>query len=270
MRQRVAHILVVVCIASAGLSRSAAADGIDKDKTHSRADTIEDAVRVTLIKSGGEHTVAAVTGGAAGAREGCRWTLVFTPELDDVPYGTPVDDKPDPEARFALLLCNGVIVEAVWILPDDIVDLDALARDEADRYIEDVLVPVVHIGVNPAATGLVGLRSWFWIEGFDGSVTAAPISAFGLTIEVRMSSGSVTWDFGDGETLEGDLGRAYPAESTVQHAHREPGDHTITAAIDLVPEYRVDGGPWLPLPNLQATATTVHAVQERQAVVTET
>jgi hypothetical protein len=158
----------------------------------------------------------------------------------------------------------------VWIAPDDVVDLDALARDEADRYIEDVLVPVVHIGVNPAAKGLVGLRSWFWIEGFDGSVTAPPITAFGLTIEVRMSSGSVTWDFGDEATSVGDLGRPYPAESTVQHAYQDDGAYTVTAAIDLVPEYRVDGGPWLTLPNLQATATAVHDVEERQAVVTET
>ena len=40
-------------------------------------------------------------------------------------------------------------------------------------------------------------------------------------------------------------------------------------AIDLVPEYRVDGGPWLTLPNLQAVATTDHAVEERQAVVVQ-
>jgi len=41
------------------------------------------------------------------------------------------------------------------------------------------------------------------------------------------------------------------------------------ATIDLQPEYRVDGGPWLTLPDLQATATTVHQVEERQAVITK-
>jgi hypothetical protein len=127
---------------------------------------------------------------------------------------------------------------------------------------------VVGIGVNPAAKGLVGLRSWFWVEGFSGQVTAPAISAFGLSIEVRMSSGGVDWDFGDGTELRGDLGRAYPAESTVQHAHQRDGEFTIRAAIDLVPEYRVNGGPWLTLPNLTATATAVHEVEQRQAVVT--
>ena len=241
----------------------------DKDKSGT-VETIEDAVRVTVVKTGGEHRVTSVTGGRPGQHVGCVWSLLFVPELEDVPYGISPGPMPHPDARFALLLCNGQIVQPIWVAPSDIIDLDAVARDEAQRYVEDVLVPTVRIGVNPAARGLVGLRSWFWIEGFSGSVTAPPITAFGMTIDVRMSSGSVAWDFGDGETAQGDLGRAYPAESTVQHAHQRDGEFTITAVIDLVPEYRVDGGPWLTLPNLQASAVTDHDVEERQAVITDT
>ena len=228
--------------------------------------TIPDAVRVIVIKAGGEHTVHSVSG-AAGEHAGCHWTLTFVPDLDDVPYGTSAGPQPHPDARFALLLCDGVIVQPIWVAPDDIVDLDAAAGDEAQRYIEDVLVPGVRIGVNPAAKGLVGLDSWFWIEGFDGSIEAPPISAFGLTIDVRMSSGTITWDFGDGTVEPGDLGRPYPEVSSVRHVHQDEGTFTIAAVIDLVPEYRVDGGAWLTLPTLQAVATTDHAVEERQAVV---
>ena len=137
--------------------------------------------------------------------------------------------KPHPEAQLVLLLCNGNVVQPIWVAPEDIVDLDAAARNEAQRYIEDVLVPAVRIGVNPAARGLVGLDSWFWIDGFDGSVTAPPISAFGLTIDVRMSSGTVSWDFGDGTVEPGDLGRPYPQESTVRHVHQHDGSFAITA-----------------------------------------
>ncbi len=223
---------------------------------------------MTIIRTGGEEIVGAVRGGRAGVRQGCAWSLVYAPELEDAPYGISPGPKPHPDAQFALLLCNGTIVQPIWVAPDDIIDLDGLARDEAQRYIEDVLVPVIGIGVNPAARGLVGLDSWFWVEGFDGAATAPPITAFGLTIEVRMSSGSVTWDFGDGESIAGDLGRAYPAESTVQHVHQRDGTFTITATIDLVPEYRVGGGPWLVLPDLEATATAQHDVEERQAVIT--
>ena len=234
------------------------------------AETVEDAVRVTILVSGGVETVQSVSGGSTGSDQGCAWSVVYAPELDDTPYGTSAGPKPDPDAQFALLLCSGQVMQPIWVSPSDVVDLDALARDEAQRYIEDVLVPAVRIGVNPTGRGLVGLESWFWIDGFTGSATAPPISAFGLTIDVRMSSGSVLWDFGDGSSVTGDLGLAYPARSTVRHIHQRHGEVTVTAAIDLVPEYRVDGGPWIVLPNLQATATVAHAVEQRQAVVSNT
>ena len=130
---------------------------------------MEGAVRVTIIRTGGEEIVGAVRGGRAGVRQGCAWSLVYAPELEDAPYGISPGPKPHPDAQFALLLCNGTIVQPIWVAPDDIIDLDGLARDEAQRYIEDVLVPVIGIGVNPAARGLVGLDSWFWVEGFDGA-----------------------------------------------------------------------------------------------------
>ena len=266
MKRFLAACLAVIF--SLGLSAWAEAEEGDYNG-ETDVDTVEEAVRVTVIKSGDSYTVGSVAGGgSSGPRTGCHWTLVFAPELSDVPYGTSAGPRPSPEARFALLLCDGTIVRAIWVTPADIIDLDALAAAEADRYVEDVLVPDVRIGVNPAARGLVGLRSWFWIEGFSGIVTAPPIAAFGLTIDVRMSSGTITWDFGDGVAEAGDLGRAYPAESTVQHAHQRDGAFTIVATIDLVPEYRVDGGPWLTLPGLPAVATALHEVEQRQAVIT--
>jgi hypothetical protein len=233
------------------------------------AETVPEAVRVTILRIGGRDAVQAVRGGGTGSQEGCTWSLVYAPGLDDTPYGTSAGPMPHPEARFALLQCDGVTVRPIWVAPGDVIDLDGAARAEAQRYVEEVLRPAVSIGANPAARGLVGLRSWFWVEGFVGQVTAPPISAFGMTIEVRMASGSVTWDFGDGTVEPGDLGRAYPEESTVQHAHQRSGTYTVTATIELVPEYRVDGGPWLTLPPLSATASTDHPVEERQAVVTE-
>lgn len=241
-----------------------------KDRDNASATTTPSGVRVTIIKSGDAYEVRAVTGAEGAPQEGCRWTLVYTPTLDSAPYGTSPGPMPSPDARLAILLCNGLQYSVIWVLPSDVIDLDAAARAEAERYIQDVLVPAVSIGTNPAAKGLVGLRSWFWIEGFGGTVSAPPISAFGMTIDVRMSTGSVTWDFGDGTVEPGDLGRAYPEESTVQHAHQRSGTYTVRADLSLVPEYRVDGGPWITLPDLTASASAAHPVEERQAVVTGT
>lgn len=263
--KRRAVVLVMLWLVVAS---PAAADGIDKDHTYSGVETLPEAVRVTVVKVGGVYSVEEVRGGA-GAREGCAWTVLFAPSLEDSPYGTSPGPKPDPEARFALLLCDGSVVRAIWVAPSDVVDLDAAARQEAQRYVEDVLTPAVGIGINPSSAGLAGLRSWFWVEGFDGTVTAPPIAAFGLTIDVRMSTRSVTWDFGDGTVADGDLGRAYPQESSVQHAHRRAGTFAITASITLIPEYRVNGGGWVTLADLTATATALHRVEERQSVVTD-
>jgi len=251
------------------LASPASADGIDRDGTGVSAETVDNAVRVTLLKAGGDFVVQSVQGASAG-RTGCGWSVVFAPELSDAPYGTSPGPQPDPEARFALLLCDGVVVRPIWVAPADVVDVDAIASAQADRYVRDVLTPAVSIGVNPQAKGLAGLRSWYWIDGFSGTVTAPPISAFGLSVEVRMSTRWVTWDFGDGTIERGDLGRAYPAESTVQHAHRDAGTYLIRATITLAPEYRINGGPWLVLPDLTASATRTQEVEQRQPVVTDT
>lgn len=265
MRRFVATFILAMAIPG-----MAAADVIGED-AEVDVGTVTDAVRVTLLKMGGVHGVQSVSGGgSSGTPSGCTWSLVFAPDLDDVPLGVSAGPKPHPDARFALLMCDGALYRYVWVAPDDVVDVDALARAEAERYVQDVLVPAVTIGVNPAARGLVGLRSWFWIDGFDGAVQAPPISAFGLTIDVRMSSAGIMWDFGDGVTEPGDLGRPYPEESTVQHAHQRDGTFTITASIDLAPEYRVDGGAWLPLDGLVTVASTTHDVEEREAIITRT
>jgi hypothetical protein len=259
--KRLGLVVCLVCLSSVA---PAAADETDPVGT---AETTQDAVRVTVIRSGGSYSVGAVTGGSS-SQQTCTWTVMFTPGLADAPYGTTVGPQPDPAAQFALLLCNGSITQGIWISPADIVDLDAVASAEAQRYVEDVLMPAVSIGVNPNAKGLAGLRSWFWIEGYDGQVQAPPISVFGLTIDVQMGGEDVTWDFGDGATLEGDLGQAYPAESSVQHAHRDAGGYVVGATLHLVPQYRVNGGGWITLPELTPTATSDHEVEEREPVIT--
>jgi hypothetical protein len=230
-------------------------------------ETTPSGVRVTIIKEGNEYRLKdpPSKGGGGGAPPGdptcVERVQVFTMPADPATGA--------PERRYALVSCGDIVTGSYWLADGDVVDLDAAAAAEAARYVEDVLTPGIGIGVNPAAEGLVGLPSWFWIDGWSGAAQAPPISAFGVTIDVRMSSGEVTWDFGDDTRVRGDLGRAYPEESTVRHAYQGPGPYTVTAAIALTPDYRVNGGPWITLPPLTAEATTQHRVQERQAVLTQ-
>ena len=259
--------LWLIIVLSLTLTQSIAAMA-DETVPVGRAETISDRVRVTLIRIGGVESVTAVRGGSA-TQQGCVWSVLSVPDLEDAPYGTSPGPRPDPDARFALLLCNGSIVRPIWVSPADVVDVDAVARGEVERYVREVLAPAVSIGANPSTKGLAGLRSWFWVEGFSGSVTAPPISAFGLTIDVRMSLRHVRWDFGDGAVEVGDLGRAYPEESTVRHAYRDAGRYVVEAGVVLIPEYRVDGGGWITLADITAPASTIHEVEQRQPVVTD-
>lgn len=254
--------VVSILIVGASLlgGAAASADGVRPQPTDGAAETRPDGVRVTIVKSGGEyHVETASSGGGHPSTRDCTTSYALAHP----------DDPAGDDSVLVGITCTDGVVYALVVPADEVVDLDAAAREEAARYVEDVLKPAVRVGVNPAATGLVGLASWFWIEGWSGAAQAPPIAAFGVSIDVRMSSTGVRWDFGDGAVVDGDLGRAYPVESSVRHAYQEPGSHLVTATIALTPEYRVDGGPWITLPPLAATATTEHPVQERQAVLTE-
>lgn len=265
MRLRIAAALLV---AIHGFTMSSAHADDRPGNAEVDARTLDESVRITLLTIGGSSSTASVTG-AASASSRCSWTSEpadRTGLLDDA--SIPVTGPPGSGLVLYDVFCDGVYHSSVWVGPEDVVDVDAVVRGELERYVREVLAPVVRIGVNPSGSGLVGLASWFWIEGFSGSVAAPPITAFGMTVDVRMSSGTVTWDFGDGTVESGDLGRAYPEESSVRHTHQRHGTYDVTADIELVPEYRVNGGPWLTLPDLSVTATASHPVEQRQPVLT--
>lgn len=260
---RVICAVVLVAIEALSGAASAHADVIEEDAT-AEAENVHQAVRVTLLRVGAGEIVQSVSGGTGGA--GCLWTSSRT-------HRTGLTDEvsvPVTAGDLVLydLYCDGTFHSRVWVGPEDVVDVDAVVRGELERYVREVLAPVVRIGVNPSGSGLVGLASWFWIEGFSGAVAAPPISAFGMSVDVRMSSGTVRWDFGDGSVEVGDLGRAYPEESSVQHRFQRHGTYDVTAQIELVPEYSVNGGPWLTLPDLSVSAAATHPVEQRQPVLT--
>src|SRR5690606_11781477 len=111
--------------------------------------------------------------GADDAADSCTWSAIpaqYSNEGDVITAPRP--DGVSEAAVLYVLFCDGNYHSTVWVMPEDVIDLDAAIAAEAQRYVEDVLAPGISIGVNPSARGLVGLPSWFWVEGFSGSVTA--------------------------------------------------------------------------------------------------
>jgi len=170
------------------------------------------------------------------------------------------------------LLCDGRHVRWLWLDPGT-PSTAADPRVIAERAVADVGLPAMGIGVNPGARGLVGVESWFWAQGYDGTPITRQVSAFGMVVDVEITAASVHWDFGDGTSTTGDLGLAYPQRSTVTHAYRTdsggPGhDYTVSMTVDFAPRFRVDGGAWSPLPDINKSQSVAYHVIQAQAVVT--
>ena len=93
MRRFVTALVLAGYVASRTVSPVDADEGV-YDEVVADAETLHDAVRVTVLRLGGSDAVQAVHGGGTEGRQGCTWPLLYTPRLDDTPYGTSAGPMP--------------------------------------------------------------------------------------------------------------------------------------------------------------------------------
>jgi hypothetical protein len=129
--------------------------------------------------------------------------------------------------------------------------------------------PALRLVINPG-TGLTGMASWFWVAG-DPQMPNATASAGPLTVTVHAGLSDVSWDFGDGAGYDsgGDLGRPYPAASTIQHVYEtdtygRPDGYEVTALVQYQVTYSVNGGPFQPLGSRSHGYSTSYQVEQLQ------
>lgn len=225
-------------------------------------------VGISARRRGGEVTVS-----VSGGDEGCEITARLVPGLGAIPIA---DEIFDDAVAIRIIECESAIVEDRWV---PVVDLDAAARELALDHLERVLGPDLSIGHSPPANVLVGLSTWFWLEGYRGDPLRTTVATdWGETLDLSLTLAELTWDFGDGSSpVAGtELGEPYPAESEVQHVYEvrstsraEPdGAYQLIAGIALQVTYTHDGdGPYS-----AGTITTTHeqpiVVHQLQAVLT--
>jgi hypothetical protein len=162
------------------------------------------------------------------------------------------------------VVCNGSVVGIIWL--DRSGGRRPATAQLTEQLIHDVPLPVGDVRMSPAARGLTGLETWFWVDGYDGHPVIESVRALGTVVEVEATPIAFHWDFGDGTAItDADLGRAAPARSTVIHVY----DTTSTGAgfrvalqFEFAVRYRVDGGPWTSLPPVTRTATRAYPVVE--------
>lgn len=192
-------------------------------------------------------------------------------------YSSYWKDSP-ADTTLARKTCTDGTDEFVWVEVCDFVSLDtcpdsipsvdpaALAREVRDH----LPVPGIQISSNPRR-GLVGLKSWFWLEG-GGQPLADSLSRFGVRVDVEARPISYRWEFGDGtEKTTTSPGRPYPHRSSVTHLYERSSAEfeqgyrvSVTTVFDV--RWRTNGGRWRVLPGISRTSERFYRVAESQAV----
>lgn len=228
------------------------------------ATTNEGGVEVGITIGEDGEPVAAASGGGGGSD--CEWTVRPYPYTGIDPpsqYGEP----PTPEHRLYLVYCDGEFVVSTWLGPGGgTVRIDPVAL--ASTVVEQVPVDLAQIGARPQGRAVTGIRSYFWVEGYGGETITGSVTNGPVTVDVSISLGSVTWNFGDGTPpVTAGLGEAWPARSSVHHTYADRGSYTVTVTIVLPAEFEVnDSGVLVPLPPVVRTATIPYVVDEIQAI----
>jgi hypothetical protein len=176
------------------------------------------------------------------------------------------------------VVCDGEAVGVVWLSTDQGGNASAPAalspEEIAMQLREEIPIPNATIGMNPER-GLVGVESWFWIEGYGGEPITESTDAFGRRVEVEARVMHYEWSFGDGKTLTTDSpGRPYPERSDVRHMYQRsslgyPQGYTVEVGFSFSVRYRVDGGGWVGLPGIDRVAQAQYPVRESQAVISQ-
>ena len=111
----------------------------------------------------------------------------------------------------------------------------ACAKPLSPPPVPTFTLPASPIGANPAAAGLTGFESWFWLQPPPAPVTVSE-SANGYTYQVTAIPSATTWAFGDGGsvTLDGAAGYGlpYPQRSTVAWTYQAQSSGYTVSAIE--------------------------------------
>ncbi len=188
-----------------------------------------------------------------------------------------------PDTVPWMVRCDNGFTDVAWIPtgaadpPAVVVGNPPVAAVDPVAVAAEVLgivpLPPIRVGANPG-TGLVALPSWFWIDGYDGRRLSGSRAVGLVVVEVEIWPQNYHWSFGDGASLDTlSVGRAYPEESDVRHTYERSslgagGAFDTRLEIAFAAQFRVNGGPWTPLPPVVQSYSRAYPVQQLQSVLT--
>jgi hypothetical protein len=252
------------------LGSSARADGPGDDQFDFNPTTVVHTnTNGAVVRSDAQATTMG-TGGSAGGGSDCWLDPVGTiGEIFVDSFGTQLSQGLDPY----LLWCGNDMRGLVWLNPNGGGAAPALDPQTIAMHLRDEIpVPNAEIKINPTR-GLVGVDSWFWIDGYNGSPIQESTNAFGQRVEVEARVTRYEWSFGDGDRLVAEtLGRSYPHRSQIRHVYERSSaglasGYQVEVSFSFNVRFRIDGGGWIELPGISRVAATAYSVRESQSVI---
>ncbi|MGH2739463.1 MAG: hypothetical protein ACRDH6_03110, partial [Actinomycetota bacterium] len=176
-------------------------------------DTNTDAV---VVDAAAQATVAGT--GSSGGGSDCWLDPVAT--IGEIFVNSFEEQWSNPNLFPFLLWCGEEMRGLIWLDMSEDDPATALDPETVAMHLRDEIpVPNVEIGINPGR-GLVGVESWFWLDGYNGSPIEDSTDAFGQLVEVEARVKRYEWSFGDGDTIAAKTaGRSYPHRSQIRHVY---------------------------------------------------
>jgi hypothetical protein len=131
------------------------------------------------------------------------------------------------------------------------------------------LAPSPELRAAPAATGLTGLPSFFWV-GNDLAPISATAGVRGLAVTAEARPVRYLWDYGDETTRQTQHGgRAWTRTQSgnVAHVYETKGRYEPTVSVVWAARWRINGGGWSDLGYFSTTGSVDYPVREMIAVL---
>lgn len=257
MRRIVIGIVIVSLVLGAAEVRSAAASGCDAGGSITGA-----CIGNGSVDIGGSIERPGSGGGGSGGGE---WQP--HPDWMTGGDGTPGSNI-GPGGEYAVCGTSRTELDCYIIVPppksvgDLGTTLSVTIRDVAS-FAPDA--PTVT--TEPRIWGLLNAHTNV-IAGASGHVRSGTL--LGQSAEVNFIPLRFTFDYGDGTagssaaggSTWASLGVAEFSKTSTSHRYTEPGEKSITAAVEYVAEYRLGGGEWLPVDGtLSVPADASHTIK---------
>jgi hypothetical protein len=249
----------------------ASAQSHEDDQFDFESTTVVDTNSDAVVVEADAHGTLPGAGGSASGGPDCWLDPVAT--IGQIFVDSFEEQWSNPDLFPFLLWCGDEMRGLVWLDMSGGDPVPALDPETIAMHIRDEIpVPNAEIRINPDR-GLVGVESWFWIEGYDGAPIEESTNALGQVVEVEARVTQYEWSFGDGATIVARTpGRSYPDRSEVRHTYDRssaglPSGYSVVVTFSFDVRYRVDGGGWIELPGITRVAETSYPVRESQAVI---